>query len=124
MIYLDVLVSDHKGAGRRALKTICDYADVTNQNILLTATSWLPSQGIEGSRRRDAVLIPFYESFGFVSSDESYVYEGVAYPDNVMERKPNVNSATVRVRQNDIQAVRPRDEVTSQQATPFRIAFL
>ncbi len=63
MITIDILVSDHHGAGRDALQIICDYADVTSQLVVLCATSDLPSQGIAGSSEKTIELIKFYESY-------------------------------------------------------------
>jgi hypothetical protein len=98
MITIDYLISDHKGAGRRALQTICDFADLTGQVVFLNVDSHLPSFGIEGSPEKDAALIEWYKEFGFEMSSRPYEWEGVIYTDQNMERQPNVSSATVRLR--------------------------
>ena len=102
MITLDYLISDHKGAGRKAMQTICDYADVTDQIVFLHIDSHLPDYGIEGSTKKDEQLIKFYTSFGFELCDRIYEWEGAIDTDQNMERQPNDSSATVRVRQSNI----------------------
>jgi hypothetical protein len=98
MITIDYLISDHKGAGRKALQTICDYADLTSQIVFLHIDSKLPDYEIKGSPEKDKQLIKFYTRFGFVPCDRSYEWEGVFYTEQNMERQPNDSSATVRIR--------------------------
>lgn len=98
MITLDVLISDHHGAGRDALQTICDYADVTGQIILLSACSTFTDLDMKGSPERDKELVEFYTSYGFTPSIRSYTYNGVPCDKNIMERHPDDHPATVRIR--------------------------
>lgn len=105
MITLDYLISDHQGAGRRALQTICDYADLTGQTIFLNVDSHCPDFGIEGSAEKDEALIEFYKRYGFEMSDRPYEWDGIIYTEQNMERKPHDCAATVRVRQDYLSQV-------------------
>lgn len=98
MIVLDYLISDHNGAGRKAMQTICDYADLTGSVILLNVDSNLPSHGIQGSPEKDEALKRFYAGFGFVPSDRPYEWMGRTYTKDNLERTPNDCAATVFVR--------------------------
>jgi len=98
MITLDYLISDHNGAGRDALRKICDYADVTGQIVFLSVTSDIPEYGIVGSEERNIELVEFYKNYGFEMTDRPYEWEGKFYTNNIMERKPNGHPATVRIR--------------------------
>ncbi len=102
MITLDYLISDYNGAGRKAMQTICDYADLTDQIVFLHIDSHLPVYGIEGSTKKDEQLIKFYTSFGFEPCDRLYEWEGEFCTEQNMERQPNDNSATVRIRLSGI----------------------
>jgi len=59
-ISIDLIISNEKGEGTKAMKYITEYADAHNKTVILT-----PSSDFGGNVAR---LIKFYKRFGFVEN--------------------------------------------------------
>lgn len=94
------LSAQKRGAGREAMNLICSIADKHRVNLELDA---VPFTGMQDFKPDRAQLVKFYESFGFVKSNEKTLH---GYPRMIRKPDDNVRSDDAGFEESD----HPRDE--------------